>query len=471
MMKVFIKSTPAKSFSKNMKYHTKPIVFLPVESTPRELDYKLNLARHFCKEGFDVMIGNPPFIRDELKYKNYQGIFLEKGCNPDPEFYGYLAQKGLYLYDLGDEGAAEPVYSLSYPPAVESLKQFRKIFLWGDSQKNKLYELYNDAELNDKYCVVGCPGFDLSTPKYKRFNVGLKPKELPDSYILVNTNFGCINSYNIQEQLNACSIISPSSIKMIEEGFIKEQKEWPIFKEWLESIIQSFPNERFVIRPHPTEIQKNYEDAFGQYTNVVVSKEGNVNYVNSCAKLILHKDCSTAMQGYLSGVPSLSLGGKSLAKGYAQWPLNFTYIPKNIEEAKAWIVEILKNKKLRDDVENRLDYSANKALNAYFKNIGESTERLIAHILNDSQEINSNFKKYKLIDNRTTFQRLKLLFRKHLPLHYKIPLAARATMLEYSKEDILLRLQLFELVEPKFQSLDVSKIYPNTYLIGATHDY
>ena len=50
----------------------KPIFFLPVESTPRELDYKLNLARYFCNEGFDVIIGNPPFIRDELKYKNYK---------------------------------------------------------------------------------------------------------------------------------------------------------------------------------------------------------------------------------------------------------------------------------------------------------------------------------------------------------------------------------------------------------------
>ena len=69
---------------------SKPIIFLPIECITREFYYKLNLARISCNNKLDVIMGNPPFIRDELKYKNYKGLFVEKGENPDPEYYFQL---------------------------------------------------------------------------------------------------------------------------------------------------------------------------------------------------------------------------------------------------------------------------------------------------------------------------------------------------------------------------------------------
>ena len=192
-----------------------PILFLPVESTPRELDYKLNIARLFCHDGFDVMIGNPPFLRDELKYKNYTGIFLEKGVNPIPEYYSLLVLKCIRIFDLGDEGASNPVYSLGYQKAIDSLKSMTQIFLWGKTQQDRLIELYSGEDVCSKYKVLGNPGFDLCLPKFRRYNQFFNPIKRT-GYILINTNFGLVNSYSIEEQIQACDTISPQTFAFFE---------------------------------------------------------------------------------------------------------------------------------------------------------------------------------------------------------------------------------------------------------------
>lgn len=443
----------------------KPLIFLPIESTVRELDYKVNLARLFCAAGFDAIIGNPPFIRDELKYKNYKGIFLEKGVNPDPNYYQGLSDKGIYLYDLGDEGAAEPVYSINYEPAINALKAMRKIVLWGNYQKKDLVKRNNDPILSKKYNVLGNPGYDLCTPFYQLFNLTLKPKKLPKNYILINTNFGCVQSYTINDHLEACSLLSPLTEKMIEDGYKKESLQWPPFQEWLEDIIQSFPEEQFLIRPHPAEIAENYRKIFGKYKNAFISKEGNVNYVTASAKCVLHKDCSTAMQAYLMGVPSISLGGSALYPDYIQWPLNFSALPKTINDAKKSIAEILKNGQLNNKVQCEIDQKAKKVLEDCFANLGNSTHVLIDTILKDSQDLIQNFQPYKLIDNRSFLSKCKMLVRAKLPLSYKVPIAGQETMIEYHRKDIEKRLDLLENIDPTYCQFKIKKIFPNAFRI------
>lgn len=441
-------------------------LFLPIESTVRELDYKINLARLFCHKGFDVILGNPAFIRDELKYKNYCAVFLEKGANPDPNYYQSLSDKGVSLYDLSDEGASEPVYSINYQPAVDALKTMRKIFLWGSSQKGDLIRRNSDSVLQKKYVVTGNPGYDVCLQKYIPFNKGMKPSNFPNSYILVNTNFGCIQSYALEDHLEACNLISPLSKQMWEYGYRKESQQWPIFQEWLESIIQAFPDEQFLIRPHPTEISENYKKIFGKYKNVFISKEGSVNYVTASAKLVLHKDCSTAMQGYLMGVPSISLGGEFLYEDYVQWPLNFSLLPKSLDECKIIINQILNNGKIDDKLQEDIDKKAKSILNEYFCNLGNSTQVLVETIIIDSEELIKNFSPYKLVDTRSFIQKLKLFIRRRMPLHYKVPKAARETMIEFTKGDVIRRLNLLESVDPTGSDYVVKKIFPNTFKIA-----
>ncbi|MBP6060426.1 MAG: hypothetical protein KA515_00255 [Candidatus Pacebacteria bacterium] len=442
------------------------ICFLPVESTLRELDYKINLARLFCAKGLRVIIGNPPFIRDELKYKNYRAIFLEKGLNPNPDYYKALSDKSIYLYDLADEGTSEPVYAINYEPTINALKVMRKVFLWGAEQRQDLMRRNSEKKLCEKYEVIGNPGFDLCSLKYKNFNRALKSTNLPTSYILINTNFGCFQSFSMEEHLEACTLISPISIQMMRDSYLKEEEQFKVFEVWLENIIQAFPNENFLVRPHPSEISENYKKLFEKYKNVMVSKEGNVNYVTASAKLVLHKDCSTALQSYLMGIPSISLGGDSLYKEYVQWPLNFSARPKNLDAAKEMIECVLKTEKFDHHLQSEIDKQAKNCLDKYFYNLGGSSNALVDIIVKDAEDLIKNKSLCKLIDTRTKIQKLKLFIRKKMPLHYKVAKAARETLVEFTKKDIVRRLDLLESIDPLGLSYHVKKIFPNTFEIS-----
>lgn len=449
--------------------HNKTYLFMPIESTARELDYKVNIARHFCAQGLDVIIGNPPFIRDELKYKNYRSIFIEKGINPDPEYYASLFKKGVYLYDLNDEGASKPVHNVTYPAVNEAMAYMRTVFLWGDFQRTDLMNRNSNPSLISKYKVIGNPGFDLCFKQYKKLNHSLKPKSLPASYILINTNFGCHNSYGIEEHIKACKLMSPMSLEMMQNAYQKEEKQFGIIREWLHNIIQEFTMETFLIRPHPGELENKYRSEFGKYHNVIISKEGNANHIISCAKIVLHKDCTTAMQSHFMGVPVISLGGHDLSKEYEAFPLVFSALPNTIEEAKQLIRYALMNGKLEEKQNKEIDRQAKEIVDSMFYNIGNSTKGLLEHIRKDAQTLFEDETPYKIINSRTRLQRLKVFIRKFMPLHYKLSKATRQTMVEFTKEDICKRLSLLESADPLASEYHVTKIFPNAFKISKRH--
>lgn len=444
----------------------KPYFFIPVEITNRELDYKINIARYICNLGFEVILGNPPYLRDELKYKNYRGVFLEKGVNPDPEYYRSMKEKGIYLYDLSDEGLGKCIYNITYPPTLEALSHMRKIFFWGEAQTKEFSEKCELDSVKKAMYAVGNPSFDLSFPNYKFMYISLKPQNLPKSYILVNMNFTMLFGFSIDLHLESCPNMAPQSLALIANEHTLQKKQWPVFQEWLEGIIQAFPDEQFLIRPHPTEISKSYKEVFGKYKNVLISKEGNVNYVTASAKLVLHKDCSTAMQSYLMGIPSISLGGDLLYKDYIEWPLNFSVLPKTLDETKETISQILKNGNISDELQKNLDKKAKDTLNQCFSNLGHSTKALVDIITKDAENLIKNLSPYKLVDTRSFLQKIKIFIRRRMPLHYKTPKVVCETFTEFTKRDITKRLTLLESIDPLGIEFHIKKIFPNAFQIS-----
>lgn len=443
----------------------KPIIFLPVESTPRELDYKLNIARLFCNHGFDAIIGNPPFIRDELKYKNYQGIFLEKGCNPDPEYYRLIIDKGVSLYCLSDEGAAEPAFSVTYKPAVDTLKQTNKIFLWGEHQKKDLENRNSDPILARKYHVSGYPGLAFSLPKYKIYHDYFRPKSLGNNYVLVNTNFASINGYSLEEVFKACNAMSPETRNSIKVSYQREEKALKHFLNWLEEIFLTFPEEKFLIRPHPAERQNAYNELVKKYQNVHVSGQGNANQAISGAKLVIHHDCTTALQSYLFGLPVISLASQESEHLSAAWAVQFGAHPANLDQAKKLIRGILQNGHFDAYLKKSIDEKAKLILAERFCGIETSTEDIIQCMIKDTINNLRAMLPYKITDTRNFLQKIKLIIRRCLPLHYKVPVASRPMLAKITKKDILERLKFINRLESTSQKYKVKEIFPNTFYI------
>ena len=443
----------------------KPIIFLPVESTLRELDYKLNIARIFCQNGFDAIIGNPPFIRDELKFKTFKGIFLEKGANPDSLYYKAVKQNGVMCFCLSDEGASHPAFSVTYEPAVKALKQMQKIFLWGEFQKEDLIERNSDPILCNKYLVTGYPGLEFSYPKYQRFHSFFKPKNLPKEYILVNTNFGSVNGYDINKVLKSCTAMSPETLEMLKDSYSKEEINFNLFKTTLEKLIKSFPNESILIRPHPIEIEQNYYKHFSKYPNVAISKKGTANQVISDAKVVLHSDCTTAMQSYLMGKPVISLAFNYLESIHSKWSLNFGIMPSSFENLQIKLAKILKTGSLEKDDYQNVYKNSKATIEAMFGNSENSTKRIVAIMLNEF-ESSHKMQPYKVVDKRSLKQKFKLFIRKRLPLWYKVPVAARITMLKFTKKDLLERIEILDQIDGMKNNYSIKKLYPNAYEIS-----
>ncbi len=444
----------------------KPIVFLPIENTHRELDYKLNLARLFCEKGYDVVIGNPPFIRDELKYRNYKGAFLEKGVNPDPEYYTLLKEKGVLLYCLSDEGAAYPAFSVNYQPAVDALKLMNHIFLWGHFQMQDLIKRNPDKELNKKYMVSGPPGIEFSLPMYKGYHQKLKPKILQQEYILVNTNFGSFNGFSIDEIIKTCTLMSPDTRKMIEKSYKKEEI---LFKEFciiLKEILNNFPQEIFLIRPHPTEKIENYVNFFSDFKNIIISKDGNINNAISSAKLVIHNDCTSALQSYLMGVSVISLAHNHIEGIHARWALSFGALPRSPKEAISYIKYILQHKKMPPEIEKHVNEQAHFTINEMFSNLGKSAIDIVSVMISELQENFKGFKPYKLKNSRSILNKLKFFARRCLPLHYKVPVASRGLLLKFSKKDLQQRLNFLQEIDGLPNTFNIKKLFPNAYLIS-----
>lgn len=444
----------------------KPIIFLPIESTPREIDYKLNIARLMCHQGFDAIIGNPPFIRDELKYKNYQGVFLEKGMNPDPAYYKKIIDKGILVYCLSDEGAAEPAFSVTYQPAVDTLKQAEKIFLWGVHQKQDLVRRNSDPCLLDKYYVSGYPSFEFSLPKYKKYHAYFRDQDLGNNYILVNTNFSSVNGYSLEEVLKACNAMSPETKASITISYQHEEAVLKSFLHWLEEIFLAFPGENFLIRPHPAERQNAYDRLSQKYKNVRVSGKGNANQAISGAKLVLHNDCTTALQSYLACVPVISLSTQNEHLLSSPWSIQFGAKPTELCEAIALVENVLKNGHFDESLRKHIDENAQVVLSQRFCHIETSTKDIVDHIVKGKNEKLVGIFPYKIKDTRTLLKKVKLMIRKRLPLHYKVPVASRHMLAKFTKKDVLDRLNLMNDLDHVSRNYIIKEVFPNTFYIA-----
>jgi hypothetical protein len=78
------------------------------------------------------------------------------------------------------------------------------------------------------------------------------------------------------------------------------------FKRLIPQLEQTFPGYAIVVRPHPGESQEIYSRIAADCQWVRVTNEGNVVPWLMAAAAVLHNGCTTGVEAYLLGVPSIS---------------------------------------------------------------------------------------------------------------------------------------------------------------------
>ena len=162
-------------------------------------------------------------------------------------------------------------------------KKISRLCVWGQRQKEVLTSYA--AELDKVLTVTGTPRFDICSPKYSWLTSKEELKQISRPYILACSRFQMAAHAEGQGDPFHRRI----KVQSWPDGFDLKKITDVIFSDWhravhdfadfvvlIKEMAHSYPDRTIVVRPHPSENQTFYEQAFSSFDNVIVTRQGSV---------------------------------------------------------------------------------------------------------------------------------------------------------------------------------------------------
>lgn len=287
----------------------KPLLVIPVETRVRELDAKLLLTLVALKYDFDVIVGAMGKLHYLIDLID-RGIYLDKSiARAKKEWFENCTKRGFKIAALDEEGLvyfdADTYRQLRvYPKSMEMVDCF---LAWGDDQVEVMTPSIGTLSTNVK--KTGNARFDLLRPELRPFYQN-EVEELQQEYgknILINTNFSFFNSpeRSLEDAFALCPIHEENP-DFFSDWQAVQGRVMKSFLEMLPEIRSRFPDHTIIIRPHPTENMKPWQEIADTLSNTVVRREGNVVPWILASDVLVHWNCTTAIEAYLLGVPAIA---------------------------------------------------------------------------------------------------------------------------------------------------------------------
>lgn len=282
-----------------------PRVCLIVDNPLRDLEGLILLGWHLAQQGVDAFL-----------VPMYTQAFDVSALKPDMVLANYVRpnnadllktyrEAGILVGVLDTEGAAGKT-SDDYAHMVERMRCGDYVDLycvWGRSQFEAFRRHHTVPP--ETLRLTGCPRYDFcATPWRAALPV---PKDVSD-YVLVNTNFPVVNprfSKNAGSEYR--SMVQVGFDESFARQFVVDARiARQAVVEVMERLARSRPDLTFVLRPHPFENADAYK-ALLRFPNCQVRQEGtSIEWING-ARLLLHQNCSTALEAVMLGKEPISL--------------------------------------------------------------------------------------------------------------------------------------------------------------------
>jgi surface carbohydrate biosynthesis protein len=298
----------------------RPPLLIPVENQVRELDAKLLLACIAAARGYRSMLGPRQEITARIPHFP-KGIYISKGMAGRSAMLFQLARKSGHEIVTWDEEALvhlPPEIYFSRRISPTAIKYVQHLFAWGEDNA-ELWRQYPNLPAELPIHVTGNPRGDLLRNEMRSF---YKPEvnEIRKTYgdfILVNTNFNHVNAYYSYmnlfkpptkvDELPKFGLAAKGMTREYAEGLRDfKQALFEDFKLLVPSLEKAFPDYNIIVRPHPTENQKVYQEIASQCKRVRVTNEGNVVPWLIATKVLVHNSCTTGVEAYILGVPAIT---------------------------------------------------------------------------------------------------------------------------------------------------------------------
>jgi surface carbohydrate biosynthesis protein len=283
----------------------KPHVCLIVDNPLRDLEGLVLLGRQLAvanarvtlvpmyEQGFDV-----PQLRPDLVLLNYtrpNNADLIKSYKRAGILVGVLDTEG--------NGGKNPDQFAEMVKSVGRTDLVDLYCVWGRAQQ-VAFERHGTVPAN-LLQATGCPRYDFCAAPWR---AALPKPSAESGYVLINTNFPVVNprfSKGSSDELEA--MVQAGVEREFARQFIVEAER--AYRSVLDVSIRlakHFTGVRFVLRPHPFENIRSY-DALAQLPNAHVIQEGTSLEWISGARLLIHQNCSTAIEATMLKVEPLSM--------------------------------------------------------------------------------------------------------------------------------------------------------------------
>jgi surface carbohydrate biosynthesis protein len=342
-----------------MSQDARPPLLIPVENQVRELDAKLLLALVAAERGFPVILGSRATLHREA-VSLPRGVYLAKSARA-------LSVRMFRIYrDLGSQIAAWDEESLVRNPnrefwyrrrlSKEALELVNVFFAWGEDDADVLRS-FPDWPATTIH-ATGNPRIDMMRPELRGYfdeDVAVLQRRYGD-FALVNTNFGLVNHY--VEKMSGALPLPPGSHRPedleIAKGLVSHRRElFAQFKKMVGCLAESHPKLTIVVRPHPVENPAVWNEIAAQHTNVHALSEGNVLPWLLASKLLIQNGCTTGVEAFALGVPSIAYQSASSERFDSDLPNALSARAFDLDQLRAQIDAVLEGEVLPEGEERR----------------------------------------------------------------------------------------------------------------------
>lgn len=351
-------------------------VAIPIETKTRELDGKLWLGANLVKKGYGIVLGSANEIRNSLDILQLNYYISKDPGDGNKEFFKILQRAGISVLVLDAEGGvyeSDKIYTKNKRKVLNTVDAF---LAWGRSPAKALREHYSNP---DNIFITGNPRFDLLQPHlrfiYQDRSVPLN--EQYGDYILFNGNFSFANPFRQQVITKYEELYGP----IPQEKLTYRHRTFHLFLDSLYHLHEEFPETNIIIRPHPSESNQTYEEAFQEYDRIHIEDTGDVRNWIAGANVTVHHDCTTGIESALMGVPVASYRPVQNEEYRLKLPQIVSEQVFTLDELTEYI-----SQNLCSNRPYQMDADQTAYLKQYFHNVDESAAEKICNVINTLEE-------------------------------------------------------------------------------------
>lgn len=203
---------------------------------------------------------------------------------------------------LADDGANTPHRLAEYVRDSGYVDVLSGYFFWGSILHDAFVQ--HSGMRPESLHLTGCPRFDFASSRWREI------LDYPrDGFVLMNANFPLVNPRFVSspEQEVASVVAAGWDADYVVRILADSRKILDNYLETVPRLAERFPEQSFLVRPHPFENAELYRKSFESFANVTVDGSGSVLNAIQHARCVLHVNCGTAIEAIMLGKLPLSM--------------------------------------------------------------------------------------------------------------------------------------------------------------------